>query len=465
MVRGVQLRPLLFLALTVGLPLAAPAQDNPPLTLARAIEIALERQPTLAGAAATKDSAAQRVKQAKTRFGPSVTPSFTYQSQAILGGSVTNIINGVPVTQPANRTVDTRQQELTTTYRLFDTGARKLNLRQSEQALSAAEFAELSTRQTVIGNVATNYYSVLRNRALVKVSQAQVERAENAKKLIEAQVEARVGARKDILQADADLQNARVSLLQAQNNVQVAEAQLRSAMGALDIPSLDLADVVAPSAQTPVVVAPVIGEETDDVRVLEKLQSFALNARPDLSQARMGVAQSETGLASARVSARPQLNIDLNDRQQFDAKNNPLKRASETRIFALSFSSPLYDGGNLKAQVKASEASLRSSKAQFENQKQQVSVEVEQNWRSLQLARASLPAAEAAQKAAQINYDAAIAARKEGVGDITAVIQAQTSLVQAQINYVQAIYNFYTADAQLARSVGLAEKIIGDRKS
>jgi outer membrane protein len=458
----VDTRPLTFLVLALALPVQA--QESQPLTLNRAIAIALERQPSLASAAATTQSAQQRVKQSRTRFGPTVTPSFNYQSQSIIGGSVTNIINGVPVTQPANRTIDTRQQEIATSFRLFDTGQRKIGLRQSQQALTSAELGEQSTRQTVIGTVATNYYSVLRTRALVKVSQAQVGRAENAKKLIEAQVEAKVGAKKDILQADADLQNARVSLIQAQNNVLIAESQLRSAMGALDLGVLDLPDVPVPTAKTLAVADTIIGEEADDARVLEKLIAFATNGRPDLAQARMSVAQSETAMQSAKIGARPQLTMDLQDRQQFDAKNNPTRRSSETQIFALSFSAPLYDGGNLRAQVKASEASLRGSKAQLEGQKQQVSVDVEQNWRSLQLARASLPAADAAQKAAQINYDAAIASRREGIGNVTDVIQAQTSLVQAQINYVQAIYNFYTADAQLARAVGLAEKITEDKK-
>lgn len=460
------MRPKMLLALSLivaALPARA-QQDNQPLTLDRAIAIALERQPSLTSAAATKDAAAQRVKQAKSRFGPTVTPSFNYQSQAIKGGSVTNIINGVPVTQPANQAFDTRQQEIATSIRVFDTGARRLNLRQNQQALSAAEFGELNTRQNVIGNVATNYYTVLRTRALVKVSQAQVERADNAKKLIEAQVEQGVGAQKDTLQADADLQNARVNLLQAQNNAQVSEAQLRSAMGALDIPVLNIPDVPVPTSATPVVIGSIVGDEKDDAAALKKLTDFALTSRPDLSQARMSVAQSETALSTAKVSARPQLNIDLNDRQQFDAKNNPLKRASEIQVFALGFSVPLYDGGNLRAAVKASEASLRGSVAQLDTQQQQVTVTVEQSWRSLQLARASLPAAEAAQKAAQINYDAAIAARQEGIGNITDVIQAQTSLVQAQINYVQAIYNFYTADAQLAQAVGLADRIVGSRQ-
>ena len=458
------MRAILCVLTSLVLSVAAHAQDAP-LTLPQAIAIALQRQPSLAGAAATKQVASERVKQSRAQLGPTITPSFNYQSQAIKGGTITNIINGVPVTQAANSTSDTRQQQLTTSFRLFDTGNRKLSIRQSQQALTSQEFAEQNTRQTVINNVATNYFAVLRTRALVKVSEAQVERAENALKLVQAQVEAKVAARKDTLQADADLQNARVNLLQARNNVQVAEAQLRSAMGAPDLRSLRLADVVAPTAASPITISAVVGDERDDERAIALLSAFASRSRPDIAQARMAIASSETSVQQAKVSARPTMSIDLSDRQQFDAKNNPLKRASEIQLLSLNFSVPLYDGGNVRAAVRASEANKRASEAQLGGQALQVTVDVEQSWRSLQLARASLPAAEAAQSAAQINYDAAIAARREGIGNITDVITAQTSLVQAQTNYVQAIYNFYTADAQLARAVGLAERLGEGTKS
>ena len=58
-----------------------------------------------------------------------------------------------------------------------------------------------------------------------------------------------------------------------------------------------------------------------------------------------------------------------------------------------------------------------------------------------------------------MNYDAAIESRREGVGTIVEVINAQTQLVQAQTNYVQAVYDFFGADAQLARAVGQADRI------
>jgi outer membrane protein len=77
---------------------------------------------------------------------------------------------------------------------------------------------------------------------------------------------------------------------------------------------------------------------------------------------------------------------------------------------------PLFDAGLARSRVRASEAAVRASELRLESLRQQIAVEVEQTYRILVQARATLPAAQAAQRAAQINYDAAIEARREGVG-------------------------------------------------
>ncbi len=133
--------------------------------------------------------------------------------------------------------------------------------------------------------------------------------------------------------------------------------------------------------------------------------------------------------------------------------------SGNNREITAQVSYPLFDAGQARAQVRASEAALRASEARLQSLRQQVAVEVEQSYRLLSEARARIPAAEAAQRAAQINYDAAIESRREGVGTVVEVINAQTQLVQAQTNYVQATYDFFSADAQLARAVGQADRI------
>jgi len=455
---------ILTLAATVAAVPASAQNSAPPLTLSRAIEIALQRQPTLAAASANRQAAEARVNQAKSRYLPAITP--TYQIQALTNtGTINQILPGgivQPVTQTRSSTI--YQEDLAATYRLFDAGSRDLNARQARQNLRGLTFAEENARQTVIGNVADAYYNALRNDALVKVSAAQVERAGNTYELIKAQIAAGLTAEKDVLQPEADYLNAQVALLQAQNNAEIARTQLRNAMGITDPLAFTLQDVGAPDSKA-AITASVDGVTitTPSEQALPRLIAKAVDDRPDLAQGQANIEASGTSVKLQKISAGAQYSLDATARYQFDARRDPLSTIGNNRLINLNVTYPLFDGGNARQGVRAAEAQQRATVAQVDNQKQGVILEVEQAWRNLQQARAAIPASAAAQNAAQTAYEKAVESKKEGVGSIVEIITAQTQLVQAQTNYVQSVYNFHTADARLARALGQADRLTGSK--
>jgi outer membrane protein len=466
---GVALAPLLALLPLVAAQAqearVAEAQQVPatgPLTLSAAIELALSRQPQLSVASANKDASAQRLKQVKASYLPTVTPTYNYQSQYTFGKVQVFQGNGVITELPSGRTTTTRQEQISLNYRLFDSGRRDLNTRQARQNLGVTELTEENTRQGVIGNVADTYFSALRTDALVRVSEAQVERARQTYEQIKFQASDAVGTtpKKDILQAEADYLNAKVNLLQAQNNAEIAHTQLRNSMGLTGYGKFSLADVAPPSLTTPMT-AQVEGItlDTKDSEAITRLVTLAQEKRPDILQSELSAAASQTAVKLAELSARPVLNVDVSAGYQLDAANDPTRQIGNNRALVANITYPLFDGGAARANIHASEATQRSSLAQVQNQKQQVALEVEQAWRNFGQARVSIPATEAARAAAQKNYEAASEALKLGAGSTVEVITAQTSLVQAEINYVQALYNFYTTDARLTRVLGQAERI------
>lgn len=431
-----------------------------PLTLAQAIELALQLQPDVAVSVANRQSSEQRLRQAQARYFPTVTPQYQYLNNYTFG-TVNQFVGGSQGTIPVQTgsTRETRQANLNLNYRLYDSGTRDLNARQARQTLRAQTFGEANVRQSVIADVANNYFTTLRNTALVQVSTAQVARARNTLEVVRAQVEVGTSPRKDVFQAEADLLNAEVNLLQAQNNAEIAQAQLKNAIGVVGGGRLALADVPVPSASTPVTA---LGSEAGTVSAsdttINQLAETAYRNRPDIAQSQQNVEANQTAVGLSQINSRVIITSDFNAGSQFDTST--LDRSlGRNRQLNLAVSYPLFDAGLARAQVNASRATARSAEAQLTGLRQQVAVEVEQAFRTLSQARAILPASEAAQRAAQINYEAAIESRREGVGSIVDVITAQTLLVQAQTNYVQAVYNFYSADAQLARAVGQADRI------
>ena len=437
-----------------------------PLSLPEAIDLALQLQPNVLSATASRERAEEQEKAATARYFPGITPTYTYLNQYSFGTVNQFIGNGVVVPIQSGRTSTNKQLQIGLSYRLYDSGVRDLNARSARQSVAAQEYAEQSARQLVIFNVADTFFNVLRNDALVKVSEAQVERAKNTLDVIRAQFEVGTGARKDILQAEADYLNAQVNLLSAQNNAAVAQANLKNALGLVGGEALRLSPITMPTAQTPVVTdvagveqsAYATAVQSNDVKTLNTLTEAAFKARPDVAQSAKGLELSKTTVKQSQIGAGLIVNADVSANEQFEPTHFD-RNIGRNRQFNVSVSYPLFDAGLARSQVRSNQAGVRISEAQLISLKQQVAVEVEQAYRNLLQARASIPAAEAAQAAAQVNYEAALESRKEGVGSIIEVITAQTSLVQAQTNYVQAVYNFYAADARLARAVGQAERI------
>lgn len=441
------------------LPVPAPIQISEPLTLQKAIKIAVSRQPSLGAATATRQASEARLRQTQSAYQPRVTPTYTFQ-QLDSTGIVNQILPG-GIVQPVqqSRSVTTRQEDLSLSLRLFDTGARDMNARQSRQSLISSELAEANIRQTVIGNVAENFYAALRTQALVDVARSQVERTKNTLDLVTAQIQADVAARKDDLQPRADYLNAQVTLLQAENNAQIALTQLRTAMGIIENIPLELSKVEMPATDRKLTAEVPVQQGLTSPAVIAQIVKKAFETRPDIKQAEMTAEISATTVRIAKISAGVNVTADVAARYQFDAANDPLRSIGNNQQVTLSATYPLFDGGNVRNGVRAAEAQQRSQEYNVQSQRQNVALEVEQAIRNLEQARLSLPATQAALEAAQNAFEKAVESKKEGVGSIVEIITAQTALVQSQTNAVQAIFNYYSADARLARVLGQSERI------
>ncbi|MBC8143326.1 MAG: TolC family protein [Armatimonadetes bacterium] len=433
-----------------------------PLTLESAVAFALRLQPSVAQAQANREVAEQRLKVQQADYYPRVQPTYTYNNR-LTTGNVTQFINGVPVQVSSGRTSENKQIDASASITIFDSFNRELQNKQARQQLRGSKFSEEDTRQSVIADVANNYFNSLRTAALVTVNRSQVARAQNTLDVVTAQVEAGVTAQKDVYQAQADLLNAQVTLLQAQNNAAVAQAQLKQSIGLVGGEPLEIADVPAPTASTPVTAigSPTLPVSTSENNTVDALAETAYRIRPDIASQQKNVEVNQTGVGLARINDSLQTNITLSDGYQFTPVGNNTYPNARNRQVNLFVTYPLFNGGQTRAQVRQAQAQVRNTEASLTQLRQRVAVEVEQAYRTLTQARAAIPAAEAAQQAAQINYDAAVESRREGVGTIIEVIQAQTQLVQAQTQLVQTTYDFYSADARLARAVGYADRIAG----
>ncbi len=394
-----------------------------PLTLDRAVQIALQNQQTLGIARNQLESAKARQTQARSAYFPQIGPSFEYSNRMTTVGGTTG-------------TFDTKVASIGLRQMLFDMGKREENVKASKAQLKASEFNIADTRQEIVANVTTSYYELLRRRELVDVAESSVARAKTTLDATRAFVEEGKSPKKDILQAEADYENARVNLIQAQNNVRLAMSDLRSAMGLLS-----MMPIILPQLEIP---AP---DPTPDPRPVTDYVNLAFQKRSDLKRDQANIQAVRHDVRISEIESGFQVQADFSEGLRL------YPDVGEDRSFITSFSYPLFDAGARRAAVRLSRSQLEQSQRQFELSRQSIQLEVEQNYLVREESRVRTQAADAALRAAKLNYEAAAASRAEGAGDILEVIQAQTLLVTAETNAVQSIYDFHTADARLKRAI------------
>src|SRR5256714_7701994 len=114
---------------------------------------------------------------------------------------------------------------------LFDGFSRFANLRAASATQDAAAAGFVNQRYQVTATTAQVFFTALANEELVRVSEAQVERAKAERQTAVNKFQAGAATRSDTLTATVDLGNALLSLLQAQANLATAQANLGRQVG------------------------------------------------------------------------------------------------------------------------------------------------------------------------------------------------------------------------------------------
>ncbi|MDE2126384.1 MAG: TolC family protein [Armatimonadetes bacterium] len=397
-----------------------------PLTLQRAISIALYRQNSIAVAGFGIESARQGVTVARSAYYPQVVPNFQYQANLTpqRGGS-----------SNSSSTAD----GIVAKELILDSGQREATLGQARQSLFAQQYAFADTRQQVILAVTIDYFNLLRDRALTQVQQENVRLQQTNVTNINTQVAAGTEAAVDKLQGVADLANAQVALLQAQTTAIQDEATLKNAMGVISSQHLDL-----PASETPA--AP---DTAHTPLPLEAWVNAAYFNRYDVRAQQDALNAEGYNVRTAKLNAGISVQANITEGYEID----PI--AGEDRSFVVALSYPLFDGGLTRAQVKAAESQQQSDRRNLDELEQNVRLDVELAYTAREQARQQLVASQAAVAAGDANYTAASQRLREGQGTVLDVLNAEVQLVTARVSLVDAIYGFRVEQAQLERDAGV----------
>jgi len=422
---------ILLAAALLSLTVAVAAEEElPRKTLAECLEIALQRQPTLAAAGASVQAANQRVWQAASGYLPQIFGNYDANRRQTSATAQT----GASGLGTVSQTFNFYSTGVAFSQVLFDFGKTLALIRAAQDNERSAQANYVTQREVVVLNVKQSYFNVIAARRLLEVAEETLR--DTQKQLEQAQGRHDVGLapRFDVTTAEVQVANAELNLVTARNNLDVARVTLRNAMGLTGPVDFDVVDALQ---QRPI--------NTNEQQALDT----AYASRPELQSLEAQKASQEQQIASLQRDYLP--SVGGTGSYNWTGTNYPL--GSNWNVGA-SVTVSVFNGGLTTAQIGEAKANLANLEYTEDSTRQNIALEVRQALLTVRRAWESIRVSEKGLQSARESLALAEGRYNTGVGNIIELTDAQASLTTAEANLVQAVVGYQVAIAALERAIG-----------
>jgi outer membrane protein TolC len=408
--------PLIFLTLVLG-PLLS-AQDAP-LTIERAVALAIERNERAAIADTTVEAAEARVRRARTAFLPRIDISgslrgdYTDQTERTLSTAAL-------LTQPI---FDARAFPLYRAQR-FERDATRLTATESKRLLGY--------------DAAATFLATLSFEQVLRAAEHRRDFAQTNLDDVRARFEAGLVSSNDVTRAELELATAVRGVAQAAGDLQASR--------------IDLANLLRTEVTTLAQPVALLEAASNPPTVSETTIAGAQQRRSDVA-AQRALVEAQRAFAdepNARFIPSVLFNAqtrNINDGALFSNRN-------QEGFVGLSFAWPVFDAGLRGAERAERTAQLRGEELQLELELRDVDRELRGAGVQLTTEQASLREAGAALTAARRNAEETNALYREGLASALELADATQRLFEAEVAEVTARYRMALAYLSLREASG-----------
>lgn len=311
---------------------------------------------------------------------------------------------------------------------------------QVSASVDAAKSAQSSQRATldaeeerVFLEVASVYSDVVRDQAVLKLQQNNLDVLKKQLSATQAQFQNGEVTHTDVAQAEARVAGAQAAVIQAQGTWKASRAAYVRVVG------------MAPgSLEQATIPEPLPSSEAETVQLAQ--QNYPVLAASYAENAAQQQAQIVAGKQKPDIELTGQL-LETRDPEVFLSR-------MDTRSIMLTLSMPLYSGGALDAEKHAAEQRAAASHDLLLDAQRQAQLDAVNAWQAYQTASAQLNAIHSQIQAEQI---AAQGVRDEAaVGERTTldVLNADQELLNARVNQIRAQRDLLVAAYALLAATG-----------
>lgn len=414
-------RPLFFLLLSVCS--IASAQEVPstaaPLTIERAVELALTRNERAAIADTTVEAAEARVRRARTAFFPRVDITGTLGTD-IGNGSERDLSTIASLTQP-----------------IFDARAFPL-YRQQRYERDAVRLTATDDKRLLGFDAAVAFLTTLSFEQVLRAAERHRDFAQTNLDDVRARFEAGLVSSNDVTRAELELATAVRELAQARGDVQSSR---------VDLETLLKTDVDGPLAPP----AALLEAANDATPASDSTVSVAQSERTDIAALRARIEALRAFADEPRARFFPSV---LFNAQARNFNDGAVTNRDNDGFAGVLFSWPVLDAGLRGADRAERLANVRGAELQLEFELREVERELRSAVVQLSTEQASLREALAATAAAQKNANETNILYREGLASALELADATQQLFEAEVAEVTARYRMAVAYLSLREASG-----------
>ena len=314
---------------------------------------------------------------------------------------------------------------------LYTSGRIEHGIGLAEARADAARFHIDVTRNELVFNVASTYYTALRLKQVIAAQQAALASLRESLRVTRLQRQVGRIAPQDLLRIETRVSQADSDLVRARTGYDQAIEVIKELIAVPPEVSLDVAGVLVQGS---------LGDASPD-----SLRQQALHGRPDLVALRHKVRAWKEAVGVADAGLGPTVDLKAGYRGVTGIDDGTTR--DDATIF-LQFRFPIYSGGVLEAQRRAKLAKLRESEFRLQDGERRALAEVQ---RAVLDLRAAAPRVDAARRAVRQAEESLRVERQnftQGRGTSTDLLLAEEALLRARTGLAAAL-----SDSQIARAV------------
>jgi len=312
---------------------------------------------------------------------------------------------------------------------LFTYNRTKLQLRELELALENAQLNYAIQLLSLEKMVTQAFYYVYQQQQSLDIASQAFQNMQQSYEVIKNKVDAGISAREEMFQAELNLATTKSDFENNQVTLENAKDDFKLLIG------VNLFDDI--------MVLPNISVDTVQVDIAFAIDQ-GLASRMELRQREISIESTEFDLIQTKAlnEFRGSLGLSVGlfgDNEKF---GNVYQNPTDNESVSLSFTIPLWDWGERKSRIKATEASIETENISLEEEKNNITLDIRKVYRNLLNLQNQIGIAKQNVSNAQLTYDLNLEKYKNG--DLTGMDLNiyQNQLSEKQLSYTNSLISY-----------------------